>query len=240
MPSIGIVVPTYKRRRFLRPFLRNLRRQTHGVFRCVVVHDGPEPGFKQAVNHLTSNDPRIKPITTTIHHGDWGIGPRIAGIRELSADASPPDYVALWDDDNLFYPDALARCLAALEQAAFPDLLLMPIHYLHRTLPEGQRDGLPEVVDTACLVARLDMAARLYPQVAAAEAHPYVQDQIFYGLVRSESPSMRIAVAEVHPIGRYDGLRRMHTWLVRLGAGRLKQYMISLFHCLVCRMPTAG
>ncbi len=229
MLSIGIVVPTYRRRRFLRPFFRNLRRQTYGRFRCVVVHDGPEPGFAEAVTRLAANDSRIMPAETPIHHGDWGIGPRIAGIRGLAADASPPDYVVLWDDDNLFYPDALERCAAALERAALPDLLLVPIHYIHRTLPEGLRDGLPEVVDTACFVVRLDVAARLYPQVALAGADPHVQDQTFYGLLRRESPPLRIAVTQDRPIGRYDGLRRMHTWLVRLGAGKLKQPMKWLF-----------
>lgn len=229
MPSIGIVVPTYRRRRFLRPFFRNLRRQSHGEFRCVVVHDGPDPGFAHDVHRLAGRDPRITPATTPIHHGDWGIGPRIAGIRALAAEPVPPDYVVLWDDDNLFYPDALERCVAALARADLPDLLLVPIDYVHRTLPEGLRDGLPEVVDTACLVARLDVAARLYPRVASAGADPHVQDQTFYGLVRRESPPLRIAVAQDRPIGRYDGLRRVHTWLVRLGAGQLKRPMKWLF-----------
>lgn len=225
MLTIGIVVPTYRRRRFLQPFLRNLRRQTHEAFRCVVVHDGPDGGFAHTVNRLAADDPRITPTTTPIHHGDWGVGPRTHGILALAADPTPPDYVVMWDDDNVFYPDALARCAAALQRADHPDLLLMPVDYIHRTLPEGLRDGLPDVVDTACLVVRLDVAARLYPQVAVAGANPHIQDQTFYGIMRRESPPLRIAVAQDRPIGRYDGLRRMHTWLVQLGAGRLKRPM---------------
>lgn len=229
MLTIGIVVPTYRRRRFWGPFLDNLRRQTLGRFRCVVVHDGPEPGFAETVHRLAAQDPRIVPATTPIHHGNCGIGPRMHGIRLLAALPSPPEYVVMWDDDNLFYPDALEWCEAALERAGRPDVLLVPIDYIHRTLPEGLRDGLPEVVDTACFVVRLDVAARVYPQVAAAGPDPHVQDQTFYGLLRRESPPLRIAVAQEQPIGRYDGLRRMHTWLVRLGAGRLKRPMKWLF-----------
>ncbi len=70
-------------------------------------------------------------------------------------------------------------------------------------------------MDTANLVARLDLARRLYPDDAPAGTRG--QDYRFFARVLSET-GQHIALADIPPIGRYDGLRRLATlrWWLRI------------------------
>jgi len=109
-PSISVIVPTYNRGNLLKDTITSILGQTFEGFELIVVDDGSTDNTRDIVNDV--KDQRIK----YMHTENWGgpARPRNIGIR-----AGKGEFVALCDDDDIWYPDKLRCQLAALKDRPF-------------------------------------------------------------------------------------------------------------------------
>jgi Glycosyl transferase family 2 len=110
-PAVVAIIPTFNRRKFLPEAIESVQRQTFQNWRLVVVGDGSGPETKAAVAPFL-DDPRITFL--------WQerAGSATARNRAISETGAP--LIAYLDDDNLWYPDFLARAVACM--ATRPDV----------------------------------------------------------------------------------------------------------------------
>lgn len=213
--NFGIIVPTYERTKYLKRLLPRMASQTHPGWRLIVVHDGPNENMGSLVDEARARDSRISYGHTERRANNFGVSPRIEGLRHMIREGVA-DYCVFWDDDNYFSRHALARIAAALAEADHPDLLLMPILCERRVWPPP---GIPVEgldwghVDTACLVVRPTLALDCYEQMLKTHGDEgphffYTQDFRLFKTIRESRPAPRITIATGRPIGIHDGLRR--------------------------------
>jgi glycosyltransferase involved in cell wall biosynthesis len=210
---IGVITPSYKREKILRRFLTQLVRQTYPDWKAVVVHDGHNPAVESLVATSHRRDPRIAYRHTEHRSNNFGVTPRCVGLRYMIEEVGA-DYCVFWDDDNYFFRDALSRIAEGLEQAGYPDVLLMPVSYDGAILPP--RDATVDQlrigqVDTSCFVVKPELALDRYETMLAEhgdEEAPffYTQDgKLFEYLYRSQPP-VRICKAPGRRIALHNGL----------------------------------
>jgi glycosyltransferase involved in cell wall biosynthesis len=134
-PHVSVIMPTFKRARFLRRAIDSLLTQSLTDWELIVVDDG-SPDDTQAVLAQFLDDPRIR----TIRFGtNQGLG------RALNAglDASSGDLIAYLPSDDVWYQDHLASMVDLF--ASQPDLALAYSgirHHYNRSTPD-QIDGEP-------------------------------------------------------------------------------------------------
>ena len=105
-PMVSVIVPTFNRPQMLKGALKSILNQTYQNFEIVVVNDGGED-----VSDLgeTFRDPRIKYKS---HPKNRGLAAaRNTGIRNASS-----QYIALLDDDDIFYPEHLQTAVNMLSK----------------------------------------------------------------------------------------------------------------------------
>jgi glycosyltransferase involved in cell wall biosynthesis len=211
---IGVVTPSYLRARLLKRFLRRMPRQTFRDWRLVVVHDGPAPEVEAIVGRARAGDSRMAYAHTERTARDYGVSPRIEGVRHLMREVGP-DYCVFWDDDNYFSRHALARIVDAIEGAGRPDLLLVPIR-LDTILAPPRGVPIEELtwgqIDTGCLVVRPRLALEGYQDIldcAARDSCAVGRNTDFrvFQYIRDRKAGCRIELASCRPIGIHDGLR---------------------------------
>ena len=76
-----IVTPTYHRESLLVCFLKQVRAQTHSLWRLSVVHDGANPLTEELVGRFRTQDPRIEYLRTEPRGNDFGVTPRLEALR---------------------------------------------------------------------------------------------------------------------------------------------------------------
>jgi glycosyltransferase involved in cell wall biosynthesis len=105
-PQISVIVPTFNRPESLEESIKSILSQTYQNFEIVVVNDAGED-VSESIRKF--QDPRIKYIQ---HQKNKGLAAaRNTGIKNASG-----RYIALLDDDDIFYPehlDLVAKCLSA-------------------------------------------------------------------------------------------------------------------------------
>jgi glycosyltransferase involved in cell wall biosynthesis len=211
---IGVVTPSYLRMKFLRRFLRLMPLQTFRDWRLVVVHDGPNPEAKALVERATARDPRIAYAHTEGRSNNYGVTPRLEGLRYMIREVGA-DYCVLWDDDNYFSLGALKWIAGRIEAAGQPDLLLVPIRYEKGGAPP--KDVPVEKldygqVDTGCIVIKPQLAVEGYEEMLRTgptddPKYYFTQDLRLFQYVRDERREAKIAIAHGRWIGIHDGLR---------------------------------
>ncbi len=82
--------------------------QEHQTWCCIVSDDGSTPDRLRAIRAIAERDPRIRVVAHAERLGHYGNFAR--ALAEVPADA---DFVALSDQDDVWYPDKLRRILAA-------------------------------------------------------------------------------------------------------------------------------
>jgi len=211
--QFGIITPTYKRARFLPSFIENVRRQTYSSWTLTIVHDGPaSEEIAETVSQSAMGESRIRYLETPVHRGDMGNGPRLFGIQNIAETMPTIQYILFWDDDNKFFPDALANIDQAIRETGNPDLLLVPITHKWRSLPSR---GLPlralpmGHVDTGNLCVKTDTANKHFAK-SQHQSDFYHHDFYFYRSI-CDDQSARVCLANIDNIGCYDGLRFWET-----------------------------
>lgn len=111
-PLVSVVIPTYKRARFLARAVDSVLNQTYSNIEIVVVDDN-EPGSNyrkdtQAIMNLYDRDIRVR----YIQHDHNRNG---AAARNTGTAASRGDYICYLDDDDWFLPDKLYKQIQFLK-----------------------------------------------------------------------------------------------------------------------------
>jgi glycosyltransferase involved in cell wall biosynthesis len=108
MPIFTVIISTYNRKHVLPRAISSVIGQTFGDFELIVIDNGSTDGTEAAVSAI--RDPRIKyvrnPEPTTSCDG-----PRNMGIGMAKS-----GYIAFLDDDDIWYPQRLAKVKDAFER----------------------------------------------------------------------------------------------------------------------------
>jgi|SRR5579875_864916 len=107
-PAVGVVVPVFRGRRFLRDTLEGVRAQAPDIPRAViVVEDGTPPG--EDARDIVAAYPEVRYERLSENRGvffaRWYGAHALASVR----------YLAFLDQDDVWRPDFLARTVRALE-----------------------------------------------------------------------------------------------------------------------------
>jgi glycosyltransferase involved in cell wall biosynthesis len=210
-----IVTPTYNRESLLIRFLKQVRAQTYGRWRLLVVHDGANPLTEELVGRFRTQDPRIEYLHTETRGNDFGVTPRLEALRH-AVQKNPPAYAVFWDDDDYFVRTALETIAANLKAASYPAMLLSPNRYRNRIIPPpgiSVSDLATGQVTTGNIAVRVSLALQAYEHIAIIKDHSsnslmYVQDYLLFDQIRKQEPQPSIEVARDAVIGIHDGLRR--------------------------------
>ena len=136
LPSISVVVPTYKRPALLGRAVRSILDQSLQDFEVIVVDDASGDGTEEAV--AAFSDPRIRYVRHEENRG-------LAAARNSGIKAARAPLVAFLDDDDDYLPsylEAMARRLvAASDDVAFAACGVREIY--ERAGDEGSRDVIP-------------------------------------------------------------------------------------------------
>jgi glycosyltransferase involved in cell wall biosynthesis len=111
MPSVSVVIPVYNGARFLDEALASVFAQTYTDYDVVCVDDG---STDESVNIIARYGARV---TLIRQRNAGGCAARNEGVRRTAG-----GYLAFLDQDDRWYPDKLARQVAALD--AHPEAVL--------------------------------------------------------------------------------------------------------------------
>ena len=219
-----IVTPTYQRESLLARFLKQVRAQTYGRWRLLVVHDGANPVTEQLVGRFRALDPRIEYLHTATRGNDFGVTPRLEALRH-TVQTNSPEYAVLWDDDDYFVKTALESIAGNLKAANYPALLLSPYRYRNRVIPPpGIAIGELTFghVTTGNFAVRTPLALKAYEQIInmkddSSNNLMYVQDYLLFDQIRKQEPQPSIEIVRDGVIGMHDGLRPQVYLRNRLG-----------------------
>jgi len=106
-PQISVIVPTYNRPEMLAEALESILKQTFKNFEVVVVNDAGM-SVEEVVLKLNKN----KNITYVSHAKNRGL----AAARNTGIRVARGKYIALLDDDDLFYPNHLEIAMVYLSE----------------------------------------------------------------------------------------------------------------------------
>jgi glycosyltransferase involved in cell wall biosynthesis len=245
-----IVTPTYHREYLLTRFLKQVRAQTYGRWKLLVVHDGANPVTEQLVGRFRKLDARIDYLHTAVRGNDFGVTPRLEALRH-AVRTDPADYAVFWDDDDYFVRTALERIAANLKKASYPALLLSPNRYQNRVVPPpGIAIGDLQwgQVTTGNFAVRTPLALKAYERIitmkdSSSNGLMYVQDYLLLDEIRKQEPRPSLELARDGVIGMHDGLRPQVYVRNRLGIpplGLLNRERISKLKFWKTRSPSAG
>jgi glycosyltransferase involved in cell wall biosynthesis len=110
-PLVTAVIPTRNRPGLVCRAVRSVLSQSLREIECIVVIDGPDLATVESLREL--RDPRLRVIAL-------GESVGACEARNLGAQASRADWVALLDDDDEWLPHRLERQIAALAEAVEP------------------------------------------------------------------------------------------------------------------------
>jgi hypothetical protein len=108
--NVDICLATYNGCRYFQEFHASLERQSHADWRVIARDDGSGDATPAMLAALAASQPRFTVL-------DDGMG-NVGVIRNFSLllAASTADYVMLADQDDVWYPDKVARSLAAIRR----------------------------------------------------------------------------------------------------------------------------
>ncbi len=105
-PLVSVVIPTYNHAHFIGTALQSLTDQTHDRWEAIVVNNYSIDNTIEIIDSFS--DQRIRRVDFHNH----GV---IATARNVAIKQARGEYVAFLDSDDIWYPEKLARCVAALE-----------------------------------------------------------------------------------------------------------------------------
>lgn len=159
-PAVAVVIPTYNRPRFLPEAIASVQAQSFAGWELVIVGDGCEEATAEAVRPFLA-DPRIRFLRQD------RAGNCVARNRGIAESTAP--LIAYLDDDNLWYPDFLARAVDCMATSPEVDVLygalVSEAHGLDRACilwrPFDRAALLARnFIDTSTIVHRREMVAR--------------------------------------------------------------------------------
>lgn len=150
---ITIAMPVYNADRYLRPAVLSILRQTMPRWRLIIIDDGSSDGAVDSIRDLC--DPRIEILRDGSNKG-------LAARLNEAIDLARSPYFGRMDQDDISYPERLARQLEMLERN--PELDLVTVRCL-------AIDGDDELVGVApCALTHEAICAR--PWLGFYLVHP--------------------------------------------------------------------
>jgi glycosyltransferase involved in cell wall biosynthesis len=116
-PRLSVVIATYNRSRVLRHAIRSVIESTFTDWELIVVGDACTDDTSASIDSFA--DPRIRYVNLATNCGDQS-GPNNHGVSLARG-----RYIAFLNHDDLYLPDHLATCVAALD-AGGADLVWVP------------------------------------------------------------------------------------------------------------------
>ena len=107
LPTVSVLMPTFKHGAFIRRALESLRAQTFEAWELIIVDDGSPDDTAQIVAPYLS-DPRVH-YTRLARNGGLG------AALNLATSQARGRYLAYLPSDDVYYPDHLAHLVAALD-----------------------------------------------------------------------------------------------------------------------------
>ncbi len=104
-PLVSVAIPTYNRRELLARALDSIARQRYRDVEMIVVNDGGEP-----VNDVVARHPNATLIESANNLG-------VERATNVALRAARGQYVTFCCDDDMLFPDAIARWVGALERS---------------------------------------------------------------------------------------------------------------------------
>ena len=116
-PLISVVIPTYNRGKLLLRAVESVLNQTYDNIECIVVNDCSTDGSIAYLQQKVGNDPRliIKSHTQNFH---------ASAARNTGISVSKGEFLAFLDDDDLWYPEKLAKQMALFGQSSTDTALI--------------------------------------------------------------------------------------------------------------------
>jgi len=108
LPSVSIVMPTWKRVAFLRETLESIRAQHLEDWELIVADDGSGPELRAAVAMLTHDDPRVR-LLPLEHSGNP------PAVRNAARARARGELIAFIDSDDVWLPEKLHLQVRALQ-----------------------------------------------------------------------------------------------------------------------------
>lgn len=152
--ELSVITATRQRPAFLAHCLEQFRNQSTGGLRCehVVVSDGPDAMARELARRV-----KARYLELDVPLGQWG-----AFAKDLGVQQARGEYVCFWDDDNIYFPHALATLYAS---AVGTDVgVARTGHRLRRrpgltTLPRRWEGRFVKGdIDTMCVCVRTELA----------------------------------------------------------------------------------
>ena len=127
MPTVSVVVATYRRDTSLLRALDSVTVQTLKDFEIILVDDNGDPAWNDKVQHVVNRFKRKYPdvklicITNSSNLGS-------ARTRNVGIEASQGEYVCFLDDDDVYCPDRIKNQLIPMQReiADYRSLSLPP------------------------------------------------------------------------------------------------------------------
>jgi len=160
-PRVTVLIPSYKHEAYVSDAIRSALAQRGVALRVLVVDDRSPDGTVAAARAVA--DPRVK---VRVNARNLGLGN--STLAALAAVTTP--YVALLNSDDLFHPDRLARCLAALDADASGQVVATGICLVDRDGGELKPDCVSDVLDGRLIYDWVQWYHRSAPTAAAAQA----------------------------------------------------------------------
>ncbi|MBO4329517.1 MAG: glycosyltransferase [Rhodocyclaceae bacterium] len=136
--TVAILLCSFQGERWLPEQLESLRAQTHGDWTLTVSDDGSTDATAQIVRDFAARVPQPVRLTQGPQRGHAA---NFLALTASLAHAAPAPYYAWCDQDDVWYPDHLARALDALraQDAARPALYCSRTRWVSE---DGQTMGL--------------------------------------------------------------------------------------------------
>ncbi|MDT8445886.1 MAG: glycosyltransferase family A protein [bacterium] len=134
MPRVSIIIPTYNQADLLQACLESVFAQSYTDFEAILVNNFSTDATAEVADQFAQAHP------DQFRRIDFANGGSIAAGRNRGASEAQGEWLAFLDSDDLWEPQKLERCLAALGSADFG---CHPVFLLR----EGHREGESGWVD---------------------------------------------------------------------------------------------
>ena len=114
---------------------------------------------------------------------NYGVTPRAEGLRYMIREVGA-DYCVLWDDDCYFHKNALQQIVNSLEEAGRPDLLLVPMRYRRKLVPNpgASPDQLDwGDLDTGSIILRPKLGLEGYEELLKKDFELFLRQRAVSG-----------------------------------------------------------
>ncbi|WP_167747136.1 glycosyltransferase [Cohnella luojiensis] len=136
MPLVSILIPAYNRPHFLELALQSALNQTYPHTEIIISDDSTHDGVRRMLEPYLSKHPRIR-----YYHNEQS---SIESNYERCIELATGDYINFLNDDDLFYPEKIAKMVHWLVNR--PDVSLVTSY---RRCIDGQGKPLPDTESTA-------------------------------------------------------------------------------------------